>query len=232
MEEISKGKSAVGKIAGFVAKIVFLVFVFGALLYIFPPLAPAMDKTAGAIGTLFGSKTEINVFSEFADVSGKAIDRVLYLVELAKDNIEGKYAQKREVSPVIFTCAAELPCDDNNITSCFGERINPISKKEEVHTGIDFALAEGSNIYAAWPGTVAETGTDEIYGNYIVIKHSPSLFTRYCHLSEIAVEEGARVGVKEKIGEAGSTGWATGSHLHFEVLANGNAVDPKICLNI
>ena len=75
-------------------------------------------------------------------------------------------------------------------------------------------------------------GTDEIYGNYIVIKHSNSLLTRYCHLSEISVEMGDRVEARMKIGEAGSTGQSTGSHLHFEVIACGSVVDPQNCLSI
>lgn len=232
MEQISKGKSIIGKIAGFLIRTLFLAAVLGGTLHAFPAVAAAMDKTACAVGALLGSKAEISVFSEFADISGKAINKALYLIELAKDNIEGKYNEKREINPVLFTCAAELPCDGEKITSGFGERINPISRKREIHTGIDIAAAEGSGIYSAWPGTVAKVGTDEIYGNYIVIKHSNSLLTRYCHLSEISVDAGERVGVKMKIGEAGSTGWATGSHLHFEVIAKGNAVDPKNCLSI
>ncbi len=233
MKQTSKEKNVIKKAAGFLAHILVLAFAFSVLLYIFPAFAPAMDKTICAVSTLFGNEKEISVFSEFADMSGAVINKVLYLIELAKDNIEGKYQQKREVSSVIFTCAAEFPYDgENTITSEFGERINPLSNNREMHTGIDIALAEGSRIYAAWPGTVAETGTDEIYGKYIVVKHSPSLLTRYCHLSAISVKEGDRINIKEKIGEAGSTGRSTGSHLHFEVLANGIAVDPKKCLGI
>lgn len=232
MEQMDKGKRAAGKIAGFFIRTLLFAAVFGGVLYAFPGIAAAMDKTACAVGTLLGSKAEISVFSEFADISGAAINKALYLIELAKDNIEGKYDQERELNSVIFTCAAEFPCEGEKITSGFGERINPISKKQEIHTGIDIAAAEGSGVYAAWFGTVAETGTDEIYGNYIVIKHSNSLLTRYCHLSEISVNAGERVGTKTKIGEVGSTGWATGSHLHFEVIACGSAVDPQNALSI
>ncbi len=232
MEQISKGKSIAGKIAGFFSRILLCAAALGGLLYAFPAVAPAMDKTACAMGALLGSKAEISVFSEFADISGAAINKALYFIELAKDNIEGKYGQKREINSVIFTCAAEFPCEGEKITSGFGERINPISKKQEIHTGIDIAAAEGSSVYAAWPGTVAETGADEIYGSYIVIKHSNSLLTRYCHLSEISVKAGDKVRAKVKVGEAGSTGWTTGSHLHFEVIACGSAVDPQNALSI
>ena len=232
MEQISKGKHAARKIVGLFVRILLCTAALGGLLYAFPAVAPAMDKTVCAVGTLLGSKAEVSIFSEFADISGAAINKVLYLIELAKDNIEGKYDQEREFNSVIFTCAAEFPCEGEKITSGFGERINPISKKQEIHTGIDIAAAEGSSVYAAWPGTVAETGADEIYGSYIVIKHSNSLLTRYCHLSKISVKSGERVGAKMKIGEAGSTGWATGSHLHFEVIVCGSAVDPQNALSI
>ena len=229
---MGKGKSIAGKMAGFFIRTLLFAAALGGVLYAFPGIAAAMDKTACAVGTLFGSNAEISVFSEFADISGKAINKALYLIELAKDNIEGKYGQKREINSVMFTCAAEFPCEGEKITSGFGKRINPISKKQEIHTGIDIAAAEGSSVYAAWPGTVAEMGTDEIYGSYIVIKHSDSLLTRYCHLSKISVKSGERVGTRMKIGEAGSTGWATGSHLHFEVIACGSAVDPQNALSI
>ena len=229
---MGKGKYVAGKIVGFFIRTLLFAAAFSGVLYVFPGIAAAMDKTACAVGTLLGGRTEISVFSEFADISGAAINKALYLIELAKDNIEGKYEQKREINSIMFTCAAEFPCDGGNITSGFGKRINPISKRQEVHTGIDIAAAEGSNIYAAWPGRVAEIGTDEIYGNYIVIKHSNSLLTRYCHLSEISVKMGDRVEARMKIGEAGSTGQSTGSHLHFEVIACGSAVDPQNCLSI
>ena len=86
---------------------------------------------------------------------------------------------------------------------------------------------DGAAIYVL--GTHTES---EIYGNYIVIMHSRSLFTRYCHLSEISAGFGKFVSAGEAIGRAGSTGWATGSHLHFEIIAGGNAVDPRKCFEI
>lgn len=232
MEEINKGKGTIAKVIGSFIRLAVFVCIFGIMLYVFPTLAKAMDKTAGAICTLFGIEREISVFSDFYDISAIAINKVIYLAELAKDNIDGIYEEKREVSPILFTCAASPPCKGKSVTSEFGDRINPISGKKEVHTGIDIALPSGSEIYAAWPGTVTETGTDEIYGNYIVIMHSRSLFTRYCHLSEISAGFGKFVSAGEAIGRAGSTGWATGSHLHFEIIAGGNAVDPRKCFEI
>lgn len=232
MEQEAKRKSVVAAIIGTIFRIILFTAVFGLLFYAFPDVAPAFDKTIGAVGTLCGKDIEIGAFSKFADASNTVINKVLYLIELAKDNIEGKYEESKKVAPVVFTCAPQFPCEGNNITSEFGKRINPITHQSEIHTGIDIAAAEGSAVCAVWPGTVFEIGTDDIYGKYVVIRHSSKLYTRYCHLSEISVKPDDSISVKEKLGEAGSTGWSTGSHLHFEILINGINIDPKGCFEI
>jgi murein DD-endopeptidase MepM/ murein hydrolase activator NlpD len=96
--------------------------------------------------------------------------------------------------------------------------------------GMDFGLshAKGSNITAAADGTVAFAGGDACcsYGYYVIVEHSNGLKTLYAHLSKINVRKGQAVNRGDALGVAGSTGYSTGTHLHFEVYLNGKRVNP------
>lgn len=160
---------------------------------------------------------------DFSDI-GKEI---LYRLEVIKDNITGRWDDVKEIPSVNITSEAFSPCVGTTVTSDFGNRISPITNKKESHKGIDIPLPSGSDIFSAWPGTVKEADYNEIDGNYIVVLHSKNFSTKYSHLSEISKRNGERVLAGEKIGEAGKTGWATGNHLHFEILVDGKNIDPK-----
>ena len=101
-----------------------------------------------------------------------------------------------------------------------------------LHTGWDIAgMPEGAPIPAAAPGRVLRTGWDDGYGNWIDLQH-PIHVTRYAHLVRVDVVEGARILLGERLGGAGSTGMSTGTHLHFEIRDNGNAIDPETLLRV
>lgn len=106
------------------------------------------------------------------------------------------------------------------ITSEFGERIHPITKKKSFHHGIDLACPSGTNVYSATTGTVKDVILgDRVYGNYVIVESFSSEHDIiYAHLRDIAVIKGTTVtGGKTPIGHVGSTGMSTGPHLHFEV---------------
>jgi murein DD-endopeptidase MepM/ murein hydrolase activator NlpD len=94
------------------------------------------------------------------------------------------------------------------------------------HTGLDIADKVGTAIYAADAGTVEYVGWGTGYGNQIVIDHGGGKKTRYAHLSKFYVGRGDKVSKGQSIGGMGSTGWSTGSHLHFEVIINGVKYNP------
>ena len=113
------------------------------------------------------------------------------------------------------------------ITSPYGTRTDPISKKKSHHTGVDIAAGTGVPIVAANSGTVIVSGwSSKGYGNYIVIDHGGGRSTLYAHQSRLAVKKGEYVVKGQTIGYVGSTGYSTGPHLHFEVLINGDDVNP------
>jgi murein DD-endopeptidase MepM/ murein hydrolase activator NlpD len=120
-----------------------------------------------------------------------------------------------------------MPVVGANISSNFGPRTDPFSRKQTHHDGIDFAAPMGSTIVASAAGTVKSVGNDpKGYGNYIEIEHADGVVTRYSHASRITAEVNQQVNAGDPIGAVGSTGKSTGPHLHFEVLRGGKPVDP------
>jgi murein DD-endopeptidase MepM/ murein hydrolase activator NlpD len=96
-----------------------------------------------------------------------------------------------------------------------------------IHTGLDFAGSSGTDVLAAASGTVISTGWQGAYGNQVVIDHGNGYETTYNHLSGIRVSTGQKVQTGDHIGDMGSTGNSTGTHLHFEVTHNGKFMDPE-----
>ena len=113
------------------------------------------------------------------------------------------------------------------ISSDFGWRIDPFNQKKRFHAGLDIAANEGSLVYAPESGTVVFSGAYKGYGNVIILKHSKDLYTLYGHNQELLVDKEAVVKMGQPIAKVGSTGRATGPHLHFEVHYKNKYSDPK-----
>ena len=119
-----------------------------------------------------------------------------------------------------------LPVEGGWYSSNFGWRIDPFTGARAFHEGMDFMAEAGTWTRAAAGGVVAYSDFHPQYGNMIEIDHGNGLLTRYAHLSQRAVKLGDVVMSQGKIGQVGSTGRATGAHLHFEVRQNGAPLDP------
>jgi murein DD-endopeptidase MepM/ murein hydrolase activator NlpD len=118
------------------------------------------------------------------------------------------------------------PSPASDITSDFGNRLDPFLGRLALHAGIDFRATVGTRIRAAAPGTVTNAGLTGGYGNMVEIDHGNGVSTRYAHLSAVLVRAGDRVNADDVIAKSGNTGRSTGPHLHYEVRLNGEAVDP------
>lgn len=136
-----------------------------------------------------------------------------------------------------------VPCPEYSvITDRFGTRVDPLSGGEgDNHNGLDFAADNGVEVTAARSGTVIEVysgcghnygktedcGCGGGYGNFVRLLHEDDNESVYAHLSEITAFVGEKVAAGEKIGAVGSTGKSTGYHLHFEIIIDGEKVDPE-----
>jgi hypothetical protein len=119
-----------------------------------------------------------------------------------------------------------FPLRNFTLTSAFGPRINPVTGRFRVHEGLDLAAPAGADVFAAAEGLVTETGSDPVYGNYVIVRHRDDWVSLYGHLSLISVALRQELRSGSLIGKVGSTGQSTGPHLHFELRKNGRAQDP------
>jgi len=116
---------------------------------------------------------------------------------------------------------------NGEITSPFGDRIDPITNKYSLHTGTDFAAVVGTQIKSAITGTVVEVKKSNVsFGNFVRVKNA-DIITTYAHCSTIKVKEGDKVKQGDVIALSGNTGKSSGPHLHFEVTKDGRYVDPE-----
>lgn len=113
------------------------------------------------------------------------------------------------------------------ISSGFGNRFHPILKRRQFHHGIDLVASKGTPILAPADGTVTSAGKNGSYGQYVSINHKYGFETSYGHMNKIYVRRGQTVKRGDKIGEVGSTGLSTSSHLHFEVRFKGKTLNPR-----
>jgi murein DD-endopeptidase MepM/ murein hydrolase activator NlpD len=120
-----------------------------------------------------------------------------------------------------------LPLATGNLGSLFGWRIDPLTGRSALHTGLDFQADQGASILAAAGGVVVTQEFHPAYGNMIEVDHGNDLITRYAHASKTLVRQGDLIKRGQKIAEVGTTGRSTGPHLHFEVLVRGVPQDPQ-----
>jgi murein DD-endopeptidase len=133
--------------------------------------------------------------------------------------------EARELTPVsIF----RLPLDTLVVTSAYGYRIDPFTRKRKMHSGMDFR-ASSDKVYAMMPGRVLKVGYDKVSGNYITLQHG-SITVSYCHLSQVLKNKNELVTVGEVVGITGNTGRSTGEHLHLTCKIKGRAIDPSLIL--
>jgi murein DD-endopeptidase MepM/ murein hydrolase activator NlpD len=166
------------------------------------------------------SRKKLDIITKQAYVQSKSLDEVL---ELAKNKDE-----MLQSIPAIQPVANK---DLRRMASGFGYRIHPIYKVRKLHTGMDFSATIGTPIYATGDGVVHnEKGGNKVggrgYGKYVVIDHGYGYQTLYAHMSKKNVVPGQRVKRGDVIGFVGNSGTSTSPHLHYEVIKNGQKINP------
>ena len=118
------------------------------------------------------------------------------------------------------------PLAFSRMTSGFKMRFHPILQTWRAHLGVDYAAPTGTPVRSVGQGIVDVAGTQNGFGNVVMVKHAGGQTTVYAHLSRINVKRGQTVMQGQTLGLVGATGWATGPHLHFEFRVNGIHKDP------
>jgi murein DD-endopeptidase MepM/ murein hydrolase activator NlpD len=128
---------------------------------------------------------------------------------------------------MIKTLPVAAPLESFEVSSPFGVRGDPENGREGFHTGIDLTAPYDSPVYATAPGTVTFAGWRDDYGKIVEIDHGNGIATRYAHMHAFTVSVGQHVVAHQQVGYLGSTGRATGPHVHYEVVVNGEPQDPE-----
>lgn len=124
--------------------------------------------------------------------------------------------------------SVSLPLKRIIVTSPFGMRIDPFTKKRKMHNGIDLH-AQSDEVYAMFPGVVKKVGYDNRSGNYVTLQHGDYTVS-YCHLSRVVVKESTPVLAGDVVGITGNTGRSTGEHLHLTCKRSGISINPSVML--
>ena len=155
-----------------------------------------------------------------------ALKREAAAMDAEIKKLEQQYAAQIANVPSESGYLWPLPASYNTLSSLYGNRIHPITRKANKHTGIDVPAPSGTNIYAAKSGVVTTSTYNRSYGNYVVVSHSDGTSTLYAHMVKRNATVGKTVKQGAVIGYVGTTGSSTGNHLHYEVRVNGNRTDP------
>ncbi|HKS89841.1 MAG TPA: M23 family metallopeptidase, partial [Stellaceae bacterium] len=131
------------------------------------------------------------------------------------------------LSRLVNVLPVSAPLANFRTGSPFGVRGDPMNGDREFHTGVDLLAPYMSPVYATAPGVVTYAGYRNDYGKVVEIDHGHGISTRYAHLHRFVVSVGERIQAHQEIGFLGSTGRATGPHVHYEVLVNGEPQDPE-----
>lgn len=141
-------------------------------------------------------------------------------LQSVKTKIENQQALAR-ATPSIWPLVGQW-----TYTSPYGNRKDPFTGLNEFHPGMDISADPGVPVHATADGSVDTAQYDGNYGNAVVISHGFGISTRYGHLSQFSVRAGQQVKRGDVIGYVGATGRVTGAHLHYEILFNGNRINP------
>lgn len=189
-------------------------------------LAYKNDQLRGLVRNSGLSEKVISIIQSNQNVGGFGAD--IKQNPLLSSAFAKETSQNKELMVILEALPAKMPLDRYSITSEFGIRNHPITKKPTFHAGIDLTVqGNDDSVRAVKPGRVMFARYHGSLGNTVILRHERGVETLYGHLEKMMVTEGEEVGTDKVIGLVGNTGHSTGKHLHFEVLIGTHQVDPR-----
>ncbi len=191
-----------------------------------------LEDQEGVFGVGGPMPNELDIEIEMKDDKRKLIremhdgtNQLLAATRIQRDDFENLVEALEKQIGILSATPAIRPVK-GMLTSGFGYRISPFTGLRDFHEGMDIAAKTGTPVKVSADGTVTFAGEKGFLGNTVIVDHGRGIVTRYGHLSKILKKPGDSVKRGDIIGEVGSTGRSTGSHLHYEVLVKGVPVNP------
>ena len=199
-----------------------------------PPEAEAYRVLSGFDNEIFQFRDLLNELSiELDDELSNKIDLVLETRELVApdspvffEQLTNRISITKELRLALNYIPLKAPMDYYYVSSKYGMRKDPKTKKPRFHKGIDLAGTWHEDVLSPADGVVIFAGKNGGYGNFIKIRHKYGIITAYGHLQKVLVRKGQRVSIRDRIGKMGNTGRSTGQHLHYEIIVNDKHIDP------
>lgn len=189
-----------------------------------------LDEVASHNGTLKQLMAEVRIGGESTAQGGPYEPADLDADAFNREMLQGDIAYLVELERVLHAYPLAAPLPRYYVSSHYGRRVDPVRRVGAMHRGIDLVGPHKGVVNAPAPGVVKYARRYGAYGNFVEIDHGNGITTRYGHLNRILVRQGQEVKRGERIGLQGNTGRSTGSHLHYEVRFNNNALNPKYFL--
>jgi murein DD-endopeptidase MepM/ murein hydrolase activator NlpD len=232
MVENGSYRVATGELTSQIQSLESVINDLGARATLDPAQARAMAKLPAIVKTRAAGGTNVPASPAMAEIATAALTSPEDTFGVLRDLLQGLESRLRYVRrdverrEALASATPSIWPAHGWLTGYFGGRSDPFSGEPAFHQGLDISTEKGQPVYATADGTVESATYTGDYGNLVVLKHGFDLTTRYGHLNGFAVKPGQTVTRGEVIGYVGATGRATGSHVHYEILANGKLINP------
>lgn len=223
-------RAATGQLTGQIQSLESVINDLGTRTVLDPAQARAIQKLPAVVrARAAGGNTPNATMSQLARTPLSSPEDTFGVLRALLQGLENRLSYVRRDVEQREALAASTPSiwpAHGWLTGYFGGRADPFTGEPGYHQGIDISTDKGQPVFATADGTVESASYTGDYGNLIVLRHGFGINTRYGHLSSFAVKPGISVKRGDVIGYVGATGRATGSHLHYEILANGQLLNP------
>ena len=190
------------------------------------------DAIAGILNRAGVDVAQVKLSDPQDAVGGPFVEpETTQVFDLSMNDLDSALTRLQNVRDTARKLPFANPAPGHEITSEFGNRVDPFLGRLALHSGIDFRFDPGAPIRATGDGVVTSAGVNSGYGNMVEVDHGQGITTRYGHMSRILVNVGEKVKSGDTVGSAGSTGRSTGTHLHYEVRRDDKPIDPLHFLN-